>query len=348
MGDQAGLDAGHDDGVPLAALRGVEREQLDAVAVGRVAERVVGRDPRTEREPVAERLLAEEVEHRGGNPAVGLLTLGVGRGLDVDGSRSGGASSTSCAHARSCDADVGAALRPARSRRARCPARSAAVRIGTDASASARRSPWSCWCVRASTAIPPAWIATERHPRAGASATRAASSASSAATTISTGGPSARADTTSDACPDERRTCDACGDDLRGAPPVRRQAHDLDAGQVPVDLGEQCRVGAVERVDGLRRVADEEEITAVGRQLVEDPVLDRVEVLGLVDEDVPEPPPRRVGERSVGGQVATEHEEQVVEVDHAASALEDSRSARARRRCGPAARRPVGSPAGRR
>ena len=265
MRDQAGLDAGHDDGVPLATLRGVEREQLDAVAVGGVAERV-GRPrstpgARTRRRAAARGGSRAPRRQRGGRPGHGHCAV---VGLDPDG-RSGGASSTSWAHARSCDADVDAGgVSHARGERR---ARRSATRPHRHRPP--RRAPGEAGA--AAGACGPARRCRRRgRDRAAvartSAATRAASSASSAATTISTGGPSARADTTSDAWPDERSTCAPAADDLRSAPPVRRQAHDLDAGQVPVDLGEQRRVGAVERVDGLRRVADEEEVAAVGRR----------------------------------------------------------------------------------
>ena len=75
------------------------------------------------------------------------------------------------------------------------------------------------------------------------------------------------------------------GDDLRRRSAVRRQADDLDTGQVAIDVDEQRGVSAVESVDRLRRVADQEEVVAPGDEQTEQFVLHRVEVLRLVDED---------------------------------------------------------------
>jgi hypothetical protein len=114
----------------------------------------------------------------------------------------------------------------------------------------------------------------------------------------------------------------AGGDDLGGAAMVDRQPDDLDTGKAPFDVDEQGRVGAVEAVDRLRGVADEEQVVAAGPQQVDELVLERVEVLGLVDEQVSEAPPNGVGELVVATQVADRVGEHVVEVDHAAATLE--------------------------
>ena len=82
----------------------------------------------------------------------------------------------------------------------------------------------------------------------------------------------------------------AGGDDLRCASMVDRQPDHLDAGEAGLDVDEQARVGAVEAVDRLRRVADEEQVVAAGAEQVDERVLERVEVLGLVDEQVAESP----------------------------------------------------------
>ena len=111
-------------------------------------------------------------------------------------------------------------------------------------------------------------------------------------------------------------------DDLRSAPAVRREADHLDTGQVTIDVEEQGRVGAVEAIDRLGRVTDEEEVVAPGNELVEQPVLHRVEVLGLVDEDMTEAPAHDVGELRIGVELAGEDEEQIVEVDDATPALD--------------------------
>ena len=89
-----------------------------------------------------------------------------------------------------------------------------------------------------------------------------------------------------------------------------------------IDVDQQRRIGAVEPVDRLCRVADEEQVTTGADEQLEQVVLHGVEVLRLVDEDVTEAPAHDLGERWVGRQLAPEHEQQVVEVDDAATALD--------------------------
>ena len=60
------------------------------------------------------------------------------------------------------------------------------------------------------------------------------------------------------------------GDDLGRAAVVHRQADDLDAGKAVLDVDQQGRIGAVEPVDRLRRIADEEEVVAPGAEDVDD------------------------------------------------------------------------------
>ena len=66
----------------------------------------------------------------------------------------------------------------------------------------------------------------------------------------------------------------AGANDLRGAPVVHREPDHLDAGEPRLDLDEQRRVGTVEAVDRLRRVADEEHVVTPGSQQVDQSVLD--------------------------------------------------------------------------
>ena len=70
---EPGLDAGDDDGRPLPALGGVEREDLDAADAVGLGERVRRRDPRAQRGAVAERLVAQELEHGRGDLALGAV-----------------------------------------------------------------------------------------------------------------------------------------------------------------------------------------------------------------------------------------------------------------------------------
>ena len=88
---------------------------------------------------------------------------------------------------------------------------------------------------------------------------------------------------------------DAGGDDLRRAAVVHRQVDDLDAREARGDVEQQVGIGAVEAVDRLRRVADEEEVAAATVEQRHEALLDRVEVLGLVDEEVAEPVPHDLG-----------------------------------------------------
>ncbi len=103
---------------------------------------------------------------------------------------------------------------------------------------------------------------------------------------------------------------------------VHRQADDLDAGESLLDVDEQCRIGAVEAVDRLRRVADEEQVVASGAEDVDQLVLERVEVLGFVDEDVAESPAERVGEVAVASEFADGVRQHVVEVDDSSPPLQ--------------------------
>ena len=88
------------------------------------------------------------------------------------------------------------------------------------------------------------------------------------------------------------------------------------------DVAEQPGIGAVEAVDRLGRVADEVEVVAPADELLEQPVLQRVEVLGLVDEHVAVAEPHGVGPLRVDRQLRGRQHEQVVEVDDAAPPLE--------------------------
>ena len=102
---------------------------------------------------------------------------------------------------------------------------------------------------------------------------------------------------------------------------VRREPDDLDAREPVADVDQQARVGAVEGEDRLRRIADEEQVVLIVTQQVDEAVLHRVEVLGLVDEEVPEAPTSRRREVVIVLQGFDGEAEHVVEVDHTASPL---------------------------
>ena len=87
----------------------------------------------------------------------------------------------------------------------------------------------------------------------------------------------------------------AGGDDLRRAAVVDGQPHDLDAGEAVLDIQQQRGVAAVEAVDRLRGIADEVQVVASGAEEIEQALLERVQVLRLVDEDVTEAPALGLG-----------------------------------------------------
>jgi hypothetical protein len=115
---EAALDPGDDHRVPFTTLRRMEGEQIDAVG-RRVVERIGGRDPRSERGAVAERLLAQEVEDRGRHTALGIASS-LGRLLigATSGVRCPGAAATAGRRAvrRGCRAPSPASARPTRVR----------------------------------------------------------------------------------------------------------------------------------------------------------------------------------------------------------------------------------------
>ena len=65
-------------------------------------------------------------------------------------------------------------------------------------------------------------------------------------------------------------------DDLGRAAMVDREPHDLDAGQVTVDVDQQHGVGAVEPVDRLGRIAHQVEIAAPAGDQPEQPAASSV------------------------------------------------------------------------
>ena len=89
-----------------------------------------------------------------------------------------------------------------------------------------------------------------------------------------------------------------------------------------LDVGERRWIGTVPPIDRLPVIADQADVGPAAANLLEDGELQRVQVLGLVDEQVAEPPPDHLGERLVALQVHEEIGQQVVEVGHTASALQ--------------------------
>ena len=111
--------------------------------------------------------------------------------------------------------------------------------------------------------------------------------------------PSGRADSTWGSSSPERRCLGADLHDLGRAPMVDRQPDDLDAGEPIGDVPEERRIGPVEAVDRLRRVADHEQVVDPVSEQVDEPVLERVEVLRLVDQHVAIAPAGGGGELGV-------------------------------------------------
>ena len=102
---------------------------------------------------------------------------------------------------------------------------------------------------------------------------------------------------------------------------VVEEAHDPGAPEPVGEAREVAGVGPVPRVDGLVGVADHAEVGAVAEPAGQQLVLRGVDVLELVDEQVPEPPPLGGRELGVGRQRVGAQEEQVVEVDQAPAPL---------------------------
>ncbi len=110
-------------------------------------------------------------------------------------------------------------------------------------------------------------------------------------------------------------------DDLGCGPVVVVEPQHGGAGQELGKSIEQGGVGTVPGVDGLAGVAHHEEIAVVPEPCLEQSPLGRVDVLELVDEEVPDPPPLggRRGRGPLRGAGAARHE--IVEVEHVAPRL---------------------------
>ena len=85
-----------------------------------------------------------------------------------------------------------------------------------------------------------------------------------------TAGPSRRDEDAARGGRPARSTAASGGDDLRRRAMVHGQLDDLDARHAIGDVDEQARVGAVEAVDRLRRIADEVEVAAAADELLEE------------------------------------------------------------------------------
>src|SRR5690606_11280335 len=95
----------------------------------------------------------------------------------------------------------------------------------------------------------------------------------------------------------------------------------LEGGPAAAELVEEAGVGAVPAVDRLVRVAHDEDVPAIAPPGLEQPELERVHVLELVDEEVAEPPALGGGEAGVPLDGRGAGGEQVVEVHDVALGL---------------------------
>ena len=158
-------------------------------------------------------------------------------------------------------------------------------------------------------------------------ATVAASSGSLSATRSSGAGPSGRCARSSTepgatlpARPPEHEVGQA--DHLRGGAVV---AHQLDGARLGMPGAEAQEVlgrGAGEGVDGLRRVADDADVAPLPEPQVEQGLLEPVDVLVLVDDEVPVLAADGTGDLLVLAQDADHEEQDVLEVDDAALGLD--------------------------
>ena len=108
---------------------------------------------------------------------------------------------------------------------------------------------------------------------------------------------------------------------LRRRPIVEVELEVLAAGEVPVEVLEEARVGAREAVDRLGHVADDAEVVAFAQPRRDETDREPARILELVDEQVPEPPALGGGEHLVGLDRMCGPPEQVVEVEHPAAPL---------------------------
>ncbi len=103
---------------------------------------------------------------------------------------------------------------------------------------------------------------------------------------------------------------------------VAGEGDDRHAGVHALDVAQQRRVGSVPAVDGLPRISDEADVRAPAADRLEERELQGVEVLGLVDEEVAEPPAHRPGELLVVADRVERVGQEIVEVDDAPSTFE--------------------------
>ena len=109
--------------------------------------------------------------------------------------------------------------------------------------------------------------------------------------------------------------------DLRRRAVVALERDRLGARDAVRELGDQRGVGPVPRVDRLVRVADDAQVEPIAPPRLEQPELQRVHVLELVDEQMAELPALRARELGIGLDAVRAQPQQIVEVDEALVAL---------------------------
>ena len=105
------------------------------------------------------------------------------------------------------------------------------------------------------------------------------------------------------------------GQDLGAGPVVVVEPDDLRPREPLGEAGEVGGIGAVPRVDGLVGVADDAEVGSIVAPRLEQPELQGVDVLELVDEQVAEAPALGRAEPAVVLQGGGAEQQEVVEVD---------------------------------
>ena len=111
-------------------------------------------------------------------------------------------------------------------------------------------------------------------------------------------------------------------DDLRGGAVVARQAHHGGVGEPAREVEQVPRVGAGEGVDRLVRVADDRQVVAAAEPGVEHPLLQRRDVLVLVDDEAAVAVAELLGDAAVLLQGRRGVQQQVVEVEQLGAVLE--------------------------
>ena len=111
-------------------------------------------------------------------------------------------------------------------------------------------------------------------------------------------------------------------DDLRGGAVVARQAHHDGLGEPAREVEQVPRVGAGEGVDRLVRVADDRQVVAAAEPGVEHPLLQRRDVLVLVDDEAAVAVAELLGDAAVLLQRRRGVQQQVVEVEQLGAVLE--------------------------